>query len=192
MSADRTDRQTAAIPFQAMTSGAIRGRTHKAVFQWWAQLRGERRMPARDDYRAEEIAAWRPNIELVEVVRAEPALRFRVIASGDLFVKLNGEDLTGRFLNDSLSWHWRDTAVALHSLAVEHRRPVYSLRHTAGRDGARYAFEKLVLPFASDGERPDHLMSCMAVEAPEAADLKGLQRLEGDDLGYLVRAVISP
>jgi hypothetical protein len=130
-----------------------------ALLALWNERRGERSFPARRDFTPFDFAAigMLGHLSLVEVHR-EP-LRFRFRLMGTLVAERAGFDATGKWLHDLAEEDYRTYVQRRFLELLEQRRPMSDF-HTVQLDGrAPRTSEVLRLPFASDGETIDMLMT---------------------------------
>lgn len=125
-----------------------------ALHRFWLGLSKDGRLPARHDFVAEDLADWIGHVSLLEVER-DP-LRFRFLLHGGHFTLLTGNNLTGRYLEDALSPHYREAVLASYRDVVETGQPVY--RHYTDPSLPWRELDRLILPLADDGVTVDRIM----------------------------------
>jgi hypothetical protein len=126
----------------------------KDLFDYWNSIRGDRAMPSRQDFNPVDIPHVLPILVMSEV-HYDP-LRFKIRLWGTENVKFSGKDLTG------LWFHEQDYASEVekrYCWIIENRKPYLVLADMdwSIRDYNKYT--ALVLPFSSDGEKIDIILS---------------------------------
>lgn len=125
-----------------------------ALHRFWLGLSKDGRLPARQDFVAEELAPWIGHVSLLEVER-DP-LRFRYVLHGGHFTLLSGLSLTGQYVDEGLTPRHREEVIANHREAVETRQAVY--RHYTDHSLPWRELDRLILPLADDGVTVDRVM----------------------------------
>jgi hypothetical protein len=123
----------------------------REVYDYWLKLRGNRRMPSRDEFRPKGLVRRLPMMSLVELSPCDRRFRFRLAGTG--LRNVFGEELTGRFLGDigfgeQLDF-WRDVYDGVAGSAA----PAQGYTRLAWRDKPVMVQAWLRLPLAgADGE----------------------------------------
>ncbi|HYG87545.1 MAG TPA: PAS domain-containing protein [Azospirillum sp.] len=115
----------------------------------WDERRGERPMPERRDFLAEEFRPWFGHICIVRV--EEPAARFRVTLAGLEVVRYYGRDLTGRYLDDEMPVEGFGWVVESYRTCARTGTPQYVTLPTASFNGTTRALNRVMLPCGRDG-----------------------------------------
>lgn len=123
----------------------------REVYDYWLKLRGDRRMPTRDEFRPKGIVRRLPMMSLVELSACERRFRFRLAGTG--LRNVFGEELTGRFLSDIAFGEqldfWREVYDGVAGSAV----PAQGYTRLAWRDRPVVVQAWLRLPLAgADGQ----------------------------------------
>lgn len=142
---------------------AIQSEVLRRLLAHWLQMRGRRRMPARADFDPLAVRYALGYLSLIEVHR-DP-LRFYFRLDGTKQVELFGIDCTRRYLDEAMPADHAAMAIASYSDAVARREPRYHRRKVAFH-GRLIDYEVLILPFSSDGEQVDLLMTGIVPDHP--------------------------
>jgi|SRR5262245_23172384 len=142
---------------------AIRSDVLHDLVAHWHRMRGSRLMPARADFDPLEVRRAIGYISLIEVQR-DP-LRFYFRLDGTKQVDLFGIDCTRRFLNEAVPPDHAALATQSYLEVVEGRAPRYH-RRTIPFHERLITYEAVILPFSSDGERIDILMTGVVPDHP--------------------------
>lgn len=147
----------------------------RRLYAYWAELRGDRRWPARKDVDPAEIKALLPYIMLVDVQR-DP-LDFRVRLTGTEIVSRFGEELTGRRLGD-IDMDGEATSIfKCYADAATSGEPRLDEEEFVRNDGRYMHYYRLLLPLSGDGTAVDMLLvghRAIAADGHPAADLRRL------------------
>ena len=135
---------------------AIRSDVLRHLVAHWEGLRGSRRMPTRADFDPLQVRYALGHISLIEVHR-DP-LRFYFRLDGTKQVELFGVDCTRRYLDEAMPGDHAVMAGASYREVVENAAPRYH-RRTIQFHERLIDYEVVILPFSSDGELVDILMT---------------------------------
>ncbi len=126
------------------------------LYEYWAERRGDRAMPARADLDPIDMAFVIGNVILVDVIEGNPP-RFRIRLHGTNLSQRVGFELTGKML-DEMPWN-EFRKLSEQSFAwVATRRQVLHRRSERLLDDRLHRYEVVIHPLSSDGERVDMLL----------------------------------
>ncbi|WP_431858880.1 PAS domain-containing protein [Azospirillum sp.] len=114
----------------------------------WEERRGDRALPERRDFLAEEFRPWFGHLCIVRV--EEPAARFRVTLAGLEVVRYYGRDLTGRCLDDEMSVEGFGWVVESYRECVRRAAPYCASVPALAFNGTAMALNRLMLPCGRD------------------------------------------
>ncbi len=128
------------------------------LYDYWVARRGSRPMPSRADVNPAEIPRHLQNLMLVDVLPGEP-IRFRYRLVGTRVVAATGENRTGRLFHEVRFFELYPNMMEQYQQVVREARPFFSSEpfHSDVK-GTAYEVERLMLPFAAEGDRPDLLL----------------------------------
>jgi len=148
-----------AVPFL----DEIREPELKEIFLYWLEKRSGRAVPLREDIGPAGIDPH--HLPHLFMYRKEANGRFRCILVGTEIVNVFHRDETGRYLDEIMPAHSRNSRLKLFAHCVDEVRPVYyrgpALIHTR----ERRRLGRLLLPLSSGGETADHIFG-MALFGP--------------------------
>jgi len=144
-------------------AAAIQSDVLRRLVAHWLRIRGQRHMPARADFDPLHVRFALGYLSLIEVHR-DP-LRFYFRLDGTKQVELFGVDCTQRYLDEAMPPDHVALATASFSDVVQRREPRYFRRQIAFHERLM-EYEAVILPFSSDGERVDLLMTGIVPDRP--------------------------
>lgn len=126
------------------------------LLRHWEAKRGARAMPARADFRPEEMHAFLGHIFLVDVEHEPRRFRFRLL--GTEIVTSYGTELTGRYTDAVQPPAYRAMIECHYNQVVDSARPmVHRMRFTEHPD-KNHQLMRLAMPLSEDGTRVNMLM----------------------------------
>lgn len=133
---------------------------------WRSKIPEGRRFPARQDIDPTEIPDLLASLIMIDVVRQEEGVRFRVRLAGTDYVQAVGWDRTGRWVDAERPKDEGEAVVATYHEVLETGEPHYWLSqlHDVGRQLVPY--ERLMCPLADDGHTIDVLIGLVDFSAP--------------------------
>ena len=165
----------------------------RSLLKWWEDQRAERIAPARAEIDAYQLARYRDDVAMYEVVRLAGQTRFRFRFHGRGISLADGADYSGRFLDQALPEEMQRSILAAYHAVLTLRCPIYTVRPTVDANGVPVKFERLLLPFSARGETVDDILTHIQTFCPEGRYER--QRLFEASLAYkdhTVRAAIAP
>lgn len=127
----------------------------KRLYRYWAERRGAKRYPSRNDIDPLEFGFALGRVSLVDVVGQPRRFRYRLVSTS--LTQRLGYEMTGKFLDEIPETEMRAYTERLYLTALEKGTPLH-LQDEAMIDGRRWKHEALVLPLSSDGSSVDMLM----------------------------------
>lgn len=125
----------------------------------WDGWRAGRSLPARGDFRPEELQYLLGHLFLLDILPGPGGPRFRYRLFGSAVTVYRGFDLTGQFLDQHPDPAFAARAHLAYLQAVQARLPLWASVAGITADGLSANFEGLILPLAGDGESPDMMLS---------------------------------
>lgn len=119
----------------------------------WMQRCGDRPLPARGDFAIEDLRPWLGHLALIEV-GGTPA-RFRVRLAGTILTAYEGQDDTGRYLDEVIPAAELAVRLAPYQECVQSRQPVLDVPFFPADVHMARAYQRLLLPCAADGGAVD-------------------------------------
>ena len=128
----------------------------RRLYDYWAEKRGERKMPARVDIDPLDILYIVGNVILVDVVEGDP-LRFHIRLHGTNLAERVGYELTGKMLDELPVDDFRALAQRSFTWVTSKVQPLHSRRDRI-IDGRFARYETVIMPLSDDGERVNRLL----------------------------------
>jgi hypothetical protein len=180
------------MQFEHRRPDVVRAISQRALLAWWGRLHVDARAPSYDEARSEYLAAQGPTLMHCDVVREGDRLRFRMRFIGAQLAKAYGGAWLGRFLDEVLPATLSEASHAAYGKAVALGLPVYSILETVDRGGRSVHYERLILPFCSEGEAVDRVVTSVEMLSDDGAfdDRKIMVRKPAAPT-YIVNAVID-
>ncbi len=128
-----------------------------SLLQFWDGRRGDRTMPERPDFAAEDLHPWIGNLHLLEPVGGGADFRYAIFTTRTLIGV--DQDMTGKLVSD-----WDELragyAKRLYSTVMEHARPIYSALPERYHDDWIF-YSRICLPLGR-GETITHIMTMIS------------------------------
>ncbi len=125
----------------------------KCIYKYWLKIKGEKSFPSRDDINPADIPAVLPHITLV---RVEDSGRYKLTLVGSENVKANGEDVTGKYLDEIPLL--KKYAKERYDWLVENKKP-YIYQGDLKWSTKRFLDYSIIgLPLSNDNEKVDGIM----------------------------------
>lgn len=140
----------------------------QAIHDYWQKKRGGNPMPARSDIDPLDFGPMLGSVSLVEVNPKPPRFVLRVMATRLGYRRRgfrDGQDMALTRPRNYAAMFLRqfEEACALAAPTL--------YRNTLGFDGARYKYERLLLPLGADGCTADRLLVCAVIDEAEQNEL---------------------
>ncbi len=140
---------------------AVRAINQRWLLKFWMRHLDGARVPRWQAVAPEELASIADSLSLLSVSGGQP-LRFQIRYHGRMVAKVyGGIDYRGRHLDEVIQPERRETALAPYVHAVRTGAPVYTIQDVNDAAGRVIHFERLLLPFAHDGETVDRVLSAL-------------------------------
>jgi len=121
-----------------------------ALYGYWLEKCGERRMPSRADLDPLEIPrALLPGMSLVDVVPDERRYVYRLVGTGD--VEVRGSDPTGKSVAEACCAPTPENALSCYDNVVSTKAPFLDAEPFTAPNGRYVTEETLFLPLSDDG-----------------------------------------
>lgn len=138
------------------------------LLQDWQAWRGNRVLPSRTDFGAEDLHYLLGHLFLLDIVPGEQGPRFRYRLFGSAVTMYRGFDLTGQFLDQHPDPAFAASAHEAYLQSMRSRLPFWATVSGFTMHGLSANFEGMILPLASDGETPDMMLSAQIMTPGEA------------------------
>lgn len=171
------------MEFEASRPDVVRAVNQRWLLKVWTRHLDGRRVPRWQAVEAERLAGAQENLSFLDVVRgSDGALRFLIRFHGETIQRAYGSaDCRGRYLDEVVSTAICPTGLAPYAKAVDDGLPVYTILDVTDRQGRLVHAERLLLPFARDGETVDRVLAAFEFFCADGA-------FDGDKLMQLAEA----
>jgi len=126
---------------------------------WEAECAARGGLPERRRFFFEAMRPWLGHIAVIAV--EWPALRFRATLVGTFVVEYDGQDGTGRYLDEIISARNREAALKRYRHVVETGRWFADVAQIVAPDTTVAPLHRLLLPCAADGRTVDRIIAAI-------------------------------
>lgn len=149
------------MQFNTSRPDVVRAVNQRWLLKVWSQNLDGHRVPRWQAFEAERLSSMQENLSFLDVVPGETgALRFLIRFHGEIIRRAYGSpDGRGRFLDEILTPGVCPTGLAPYEQAARERLPVYTILEVNDRHGRLVHAERLLLPFARNGETVDRILA---------------------------------
>lgn len=142
----------------------IRAVNQRWLVKFWSQHLEGHRVPRWQAIEAERLSSMHENLSFLDVVPAQgDAPRFLIRFHGETIRRAYGSpDGRGRYLDEIVTdatCPTGPTGLSAYVKAVQDRLPVYTILDVTDSQGRLVHAERLILPFARDGETVDRVLA---------------------------------
>jgi len=149
------------MQFDLSRPDVVRAVNQRWLLKVWTQNLADCRVPRWQAIAADRLSSMQQNLSFLDVVRgADGAMRFLIRFHGEIIRRAYGSpDGRGRYLDEILTPGVCPTGISPYEKAVRDALPVYTILEVTDRTGRRVHAERLLLPFARDGETVDRILA---------------------------------
>jgi len=146
--------------FSAARSDAVRAVNQRWLLKFWRQQLGTHRVPQWLATNSENLSRMSDHLSFLDVTGSGDAIRFHIRFHGALIGRAYGSaDCRGKYLDTVIPPNRHREGLAPYKHAVAARYPVYTIHDVTDRAGRVVHYERLLLPFASDGKTVDRILA---------------------------------
>ena len=159
------------MQFDISRPDVVRAVNQRWLVKVWSQYLDGQRVPRWQAFEAERLSSMQENLSFLDVVPASNGgVRFLIRFHGEIIRRAYGSpDGRGRYLDEILSPGTCPTGIAPYEKAVREALPVYTILDVVDRQGRLVHAERLLLPFARDGESVDRILAAFEFICEEGA-----------------------
>lgn len=158
------------MEFATARPDAVRAVNQRWLLKFWQGRRDARKLPKWQTAVADNLTAVADHLSLLDVVRNEQTVRYLVRFHGVVIARVYGSvDHCGKFLDELIPNKHHAEGVAPYKQTVDGRCPVYTIYDLKDRNGRQVHYERLLLPFAADGETVDRILASFEFICPDGA-----------------------
>jgi hypothetical protein len=119
---------------------------------------------------AVDLSRAAANLSILDVSGDGGTARFLIRSHGETIGQVYGSsDCRGKYLDDIIPAAHRVEGLAPYHRALEIGRPVYTIHDLTDRNGRLVHYERLLLPYARDGQNIDHILASFEFICPDGA-----------------------
>jgi hypothetical protein len=155
--------------FVSSRPDVVRSVNQRWLLQHWLAWRRDDRMPSWQQLDAQALTRMADTLAFSDVVEANGQPRFLVRFNGARLRQAFGNDCRDRFIDEVLTEPLRDTLLTTYRKVVTSGWPVYTIFNLRDRSGRVVHYERLLLPFTSDGSRTDRILGSYEFFSPDGA-----------------------
>lgn len=147
------------MQFTKARPDAIRAINHRWLLKLWTRHLDGARVPRWQAVKADDLASMADHLSFLDVIRGEPP-RYLIRFHGRVVGLVYGSpDCRGRHLDEVTPAASCDEALAPYAKVAKDGAPVYTIQDITDPAGRLIHFERLLLPFAHDGETVDRILA---------------------------------
>ncbi|MEP2185687.1 PAS domain-containing protein [Roseibium sp.] len=137
---------------------------HRTLFDHWAESRGDKVVPLRSSFDPLAFHRSMPRMAIIERSGTEDAPIFRYRLAGTEIDRRAGRDPTGKSFAELYDGNYLETANRTYREIVENGQAHFSQRvYPIGNDGSSLRYDRLILPYSSDGSLIDQFVLLIVV-----------------------------
>jgi len=158
----------------------VRAINQRWLLKFWNRHRGANRVPQWQAVVAENLSAMSGNLSFLDVGYADDGARFMIRFNGATIGQAYGSaDCRGKYLDEIMAPSCHDAGLAAYKQTVNDGCPIYTIQDISDRDGRLVHFERLLLPFAADGQIVDRILASFEFVCLDGAfDIRDLMRMQ--------------
>ena len=159
------------MQFDISRPDVVRAVNQRWLVKVWSQNLDGHRVPRWQAFEAQRLSAMQENLSFLDVVpTADGGIRFLIRFHGEIIRRAyNSPDGRGRYLDEILTPGVCPTGITPYEKAVRDALPVYTILDVVDRQGRLVHAERLLLPFAHDGETVDRVLAAFEFICEEGA-----------------------
>lgn len=181
------------MEFPVARPDAIRAINQRWLINFWKQLLADERVPRWQRFTNDKLAHVSPNLALFDVKPFPQGPRFLIRFHGAAIREAyGGIDCRDRFLDEIVPMPRAVDSHSAYRQVVTDGRPVYTIQDLNDRNGRIVHYERLLLPFASDGNNVDRILASFEFVCLDGAfEARDLMRTQTKPPSLRFRATID-
>lgn len=182
------------MEFSIGRSDVVRAINQRWLLKFWKRHLGAHRVPQWQAVVAENLSAMSGNLSFLDVSCSDGGARFMIRFNGATIGQAYGSaDCRGKYLDELMAPSCRAAGLAAYEHAVNDGCPIYTIQDISDRDGRLVHFERLLLPFAGDGQTVDRILASFEFVCLDGAfDVRDLMRTQSAPPTLTLAAKIEP
>jgi hypothetical protein len=147
------------MQFPVARAYVIRAVGQRWLLKFWQEHRNGHRVPQWQSVNVAELEPSAATLSLLDLAGVGSATRFMIRFHGATVGAAYGSaDCKGRYLDEVIPAHRVDESLAAYRTSAASGLPVYTIHDVTDASGRLVHSERLLLPFARDGERVDRIL----------------------------------
>ena len=122
----------------------------RAIFDYWNEKRGDRKMPSRTDIDPLEMPSYLPGIVMVDVGYEPFSLTYRLVGTRE--AEARGADPTGKSVFEAWDGRSEDDVIENYRQVIARKAPLYDADRTLDPERDWLEAGTVFLPLSDDGE----------------------------------------
>jgi hypothetical protein len=190
------------MQFSEARPDVVRAINQRWLLKFWKRHKTPHRVPQWQAVEVDDLSRIAANLSILEVSGGDGTARFMIRFHGETIGQVYGSlDCRGKYLDEIIPAERHAEGLAPYHRALETGRPVYTIHDVTDRHGRIVHYERLLLPYARDGQNIDLNLGVVRIRlrrrrlrrprpdeiAGRAADAAaiGHHRAAGADLGFV-------
>jgi hypothetical protein len=182
------------MQFSVARPDVVRAINQRWLLKLWKRHLVTQRIPHWQAVEAEDLSRVSANLSFLDVTGSDGDARFQIRFHGATIGQVYGSpDCRGKYIDETIPAASRANGLAPYYRALESSRPVYTIHDVTDRKGRLVHYERLLLPFAHDGENVDRILASFEfVCADSAFDGRDLMKSQTVPPALRLSATIEP
>lgn len=171
----------------------VRAINQRWLLKFWKRHLGAHSVPQWQAVEAENLSAISANLSFLDVSGSDGDTRFQIRYHGATIAQVYGAgDCRGKYLDGIIPAARHANGLAPYRHVVRDGRPVYTIHDVIDRNGRLVHYERLLLPFAADGQIVDRILASFEfICADGAFDGRDLMTSQGSPPALRLSATIE-
>jgi hypothetical protein len=138
----------------------VRAINHRWLLKFWTRSLGPHKLPQWQSVETENLTSISASLSFLDVTGGNGSARFMIRFHGATIAQVYGAtDCRGKYLDEVIPAARHAEGLAPYHQAVQSGCPVYTINEVTDRNGRLVSYERLLLPFAHDGESVDRILA---------------------------------
>jgi hypothetical protein len=148
------------MQFSEARPDVVRAINQRWLLNFWKRHKAAHRVPQWQAVEVDDLSRMAANLSILEVSGGDGTARFVVRFHGETIGRVYGSlDCRGKYLDEIIPAERHAEGLAPYHRALETGRPVYTIHDVTDRHGRIVHYERLLLPYARDGQNIDHILA---------------------------------
>jgi hypothetical protein len=158
------------MEFSVGRPDVVRAVNQRWLLKFWKGHLGSHRVPQWQSVDVEKLSAFSANLSLLVVSGRSNQTRFMVRFNGTIVGKAYGAgDYRGKYLDEIIQPAIQAESLMPFMQTVRDGCPIYTIQDLKDRNGHLVHYERLLLPFAGDGQNVDRVLASAEYVSLEGA-----------------------